>query len=212
MRLVLIRHGESTYNAEGRIQGQRDAPLSERGRAQAERVAQRLRGVPFDACYASDLARAADTARAIMQYHAETPFAMTPLLREICFGVFEGRTVPEIRDTYPDEYAEWDQDRHDYTPPGAESVADLHARAGRALAWVRGRGHEGTVLVVSHGGLLRSLIANALGLACEDRLRFHLDNTSLTIIEDEQWGPTLRLANDTSHLGPDAAFPAAWVV
>ena len=67
MRFLLVRHGESTYNAEGRIQGQQDAPLSARGRAQAEQIAARLRTYQFDACYASDLSRAADTARAIMR-------------------------------------------------------------------------------------------------------------------------------------------------
>src|SRR3954470_14964460 len=96
VRFLLVRHGESTYNAEGRIQGQQDAPLSERGRAQAERIAERVRGDAFDACFASDLSRAADTARAIMRYHSETPFEYTTLLREIRFGVFEGKIAPEI--------------------------------------------------------------------------------------------------------------------
>ena len=208
MRLMLVRHGESTYNAEGRIQGQEDAPLSARGRAQAERVAERLRAYQFDACYASDLSRAADTARAIMHHHPDVPFMFTTLLREIKFGVFEGKVMPEIEQSYPDEYAQWMENRRGFTPPGAESVEELHARAGRVLAWLRDRGREdGTLLVVAHGGIFISVVAQALGLPMEERYRFHFDNTAMTVIEDGRWGSRLLLANDTSHLGSDAAFP-----
>jgi len=207
VRLFLVRHGESTYNAEGRIQGQQDAPLSERGRQQAQWIGERLRSYDFDACYASDLARAADTARAIMRHHPDTPFAFTTLLREIGFGTFEGLLMPEIEKTYPDEYAQWMEARRDFTPPGAESVHELHDRAGRALAWLRDRGHEGTVLVVAHGGLLTSFLAQILDLGFDARYRFHFDNTAFTVVEDGIWGPRLLLCNDTSHLGSDAAFP-----
>lgn len=209
MRFLLVRHGESTYNAVGRIQGQEDAPLSERGRWQAERIAARLRGYEFAACYASDLSRAADTARAIMREHPDTPFEFVPLLREIAFGVFEGKILPEIEASYPDEYAQWIEDRRGFTPPGAESIPALHERAGRALAWLRARGHhaEATILVVAHGGIFVSFMAQILGLRLEDRYRFHFDNTSLTAIEDGPYGPRLLLANDTSHLGDTSPFP-----
>lgn len=207
MRLLLVRHGESTYNAEGRIQGQQDAPLSERGRRQAERLGERLRPYTFDACYASDLSRAADTARAIVRHHPTVPFESTPLLREIKFGIFEGRIVPEIEETFPEEYAEWMEDRQHFVPRGAESADDLYDRAGRALHWLRERAHDGTILVVAHGAILNSLLGQFLGFGPEARYRFHLDNTALTIVEDVPWGPRLLLANDTSHLGPDAAFP-----
>jgi broad specificity phosphatase PhoE len=206
VRFLLVRHGETTYNAEGRIQGQTDAPLSERGRWQAERIAERLRGYQFDACYASDLSRAADTARAIMRHHPETPFEFTTLLREIRFGVFEGKIAPEIAEAYPDEYALWMENRRGFTPPGAESIPELHERAGRALAWLREQGKE-TALVVAHGGIFVSFMAQVLNLDLEHRYRFHFDNTSLTVIEDGQWGPRLLLCNDASHLGDQAPFP-----
>ncbi|MCA1667160.1 MAG: histidine phosphatase family protein [Thermomicrobia bacterium] len=207
MRFLLVRHGESTYNAEGRIQGQQDAPLSERGRQQAERIGERLRTYQFSACYASDLSRAADTARAIMRHHPDLPFAFTTLLREIKFGTFEGRIRPEIAEMYPEEYALWTEARQDYVPPGAESGEDLAARAGRTLHWLRERGHEGTVLVVAHGAFLNAFLGQFLQLGVESRYRFHFDNTALAIVEDQPFGPRLLLANDTSHLGPDAAFP-----
>jgi broad specificity phosphatase PhoE len=206
VQFLLVRHGESTYNAEGRIQGQEDAPLSERGRWQAERIAERLRGYQFDACYASDLSRAADTARAIMRNHPETLFEFTTLLREIRFGVFEGKIAPEIAEAYPDEYALWMENRRGFTPPGAESIQQLHDRAGRALAWLREQGKE-TVLVVAHGGIFVSFMAQVLNLDMEHRYRFHFDNTSLTVIEDGQWAPRLLLCNDSSHLGDNAPFP-----
>jgi broad specificity phosphatase PhoE len=207
VRFLLVRHGESTYNAEGRIQGQQDAPLSERGHMQAARIAERLRSYQFDACYASDLSRAADTARAIMHYHPDVPFALTEILREIKFGIFEGRIMPEIEETYPEEYAEWIEARRDYVPPGAESMHDLYERAGRALDWLRGRGDDGTVLVVAHGAILNSFISRFLRIGPEGRHRFHFDNTALAVVDDELFGPRLLLSNDTSHLGPDSAFP-----
>ena len=207
MRFLLVRHGESTYNAEGRIQGQQDAPLSERGRQQAERVGERLRSYAFDACYASDLSRAADTARAIMRHHPDVPFAFVPLLREIKFGIFEGRIMPEIEEMYPEEYAQWMDDRRAFVPPGAESGDELSERAGRALRWLQGRGHEGTVLVVAHGAILNAFLGQFLQLDGESRHRFHFDNTALAVVEDKPFGPRLLLANDTSHLGPAAAFP-----
>ena len=207
MRFLLVRHGESTYNAEGRIQGQQDAPLSGRGWQQADRIGVRLRTYQFDACYASDLSRAADTARAIMQHHPDVPFAFTTLLREIKFGIFEGRIMPEIEEMYPEEYAQWMEDRRHFVPPGAESADDLAERAGRALRWLRERKHEGTVLVVAHGAILNAFLDQFLQLGGEGRYRFHFDNTALAVVEDEPFGPRLLLANDTSHLGPDAAFP-----
>jgi broad specificity phosphatase PhoE len=207
VRYLLVRHGESTYNAEGRIQGQEDAPLSERGKQQAERIGERLRTYVFQACYASDLSRAADTARAIMRHHPDVPFAYTTLLREIKFGIFEGRIMPEIEETFPEEYAAWMEDRQQYVPRGAESADDLYERAGRALRWLREQGHDGTILVVAHGAILNSFISQFLGVGPEGRHRFHFDNTGLTVLEDQYFGPRLLLANDTSHLGPDAAFP-----
>ncbi len=207
MRFLLVRHGESTYNAEGRIQGQQDAPLSERGQRQAERIGERLRSYQFDACYASDLTRAADTARAIMRHHPTVPFELTSLLREIRFGIFEGRIMPEIEEMYPEEYAQWMEDRRAFVPPGAESGDELSARAGRALRWLRERGHDGTVLVVAHGAMLNAFLGQFLHLDGESRHRFHFDNTALAVVEEEPFGPRLLLANDTSHLGPDAAFP-----
>jgi probable phosphoglycerate mutase len=204
---LLVRHGESVYNAEGRIQGQQDAPLSERGRRQAERLGERLRSYPFDACYASDLSRAADTARAIMRHHPDVPFKLTTLLREIKFGIFEGRIMPEIEEMYPEEYAQWMEDRRAFVPPGAESGDELSARAGRALDWLQERGHEGTVLVVAHGAILNAFLGRFLHLGGESRHRFHFDNTALAVVEETPFGPRLLLANDTSHLGSDAAFP-----
>lgn len=206
MRFLLVRHGESTYNAEGRIQGQQDAPLSERGRLQAERIGERLRTHRFDACYASDLSRAADTARAIMRHHPDVPFEFTTLLREIKFGIFEGRIMPEIEESFPEEYAQWMEDRRHFVPRGAESADDLYERAGRTLQWLSERGHDGAILIVAHGAILNSFISQFLQVGPEGRYRFHFDNTGLTILEDRPFGPRLLLANDTSHLGADAAF------
>ncbi len=198
----------------GAFRANRTPPSLMTGQAQAERIAERLAGYPFEACYASDLARAADTARAIMARHPDVPFEFVTDLREIAFGLFEGLTAPEIEARHPQEYARWMEGHglagtaiRTYTPPGAESAAALHARAGVALDGVRARGHTGDVLVVAHGGLLRSLVAQALKLSEDHRSAFHFDNTGLSVIEDEPWGASLRLLNDTSHLGAQSSFP-----
>ncbi|MHB8647576.1 MAG: histidine phosphatase family protein, partial [Thermomicrobiales bacterium] len=119
----------------------------------------------------------------------------------------EGRIMPEIEEMYPEEYAQWMENRRHFVPPGAESGEDLFARAGEALRWLQERGHDGTVLVVAHGAILNAFLAQFLRLGVAGRFAFHFDNTALAVVEDRPFGPRLLLANDTSHLGPDAAFP-----
>lgn len=207
VQFLLVRHGQTQYNADGRVQGHIDIPLNEVGAWQAERIGERLKQYRPSAIFSSDLSRAADTARAIAAHHPGISHLKTELLREVHYGVFDGMYLPEIKDTYPEEYLQWREGDIGYTPPKAESIYEQRARASRAVNWVREHCAEGTIVIVSHGGIMRALVANLLDLGIDQQVRFHFDNTSLTALEDTPRGMSLRLANDTSHLGERAAFP-----
>jgi broad specificity phosphatase PhoE len=208
-RILLVRHGQSTYNAEWRVQGQQDAPLSDLGRQQAERIADRLASYPIERVISSDLSRAHDTATAIVSRHPGLAIEATPLVREMRMGKFEGHLFSKIEETWPDEYVQWREGHLHYTAEGAESLDEQWARMAAALEFVhdRSRGLERDLLVVFHGGVMRTLLAIVLGMSKEQQYRFHFDNTALTIIENTPRGWSLRLYNDTSHLREGSPHP-----
>ena len=202
-RWFLVRHGETEWNRVGRAQGQADPPLNQAGREQAEAVAVRLAPVAFEAAYASDLRRAADTARPVMRGR-DTPIAYRRALREKSFGEWEGITYEEVRRRYPAMLEELFDERPAFAPPGGESDLELFARAAGAAARIAERhaGTDGNILVVSHGGTLRAMIVSMLGLPVESMWRLRLSNAGLSVITTfDGGGATIDLLNDTSHLG-----------
>jgi glucosyl-3-phosphoglycerate phosphatase len=157
VRLVLWRHGQTRWNAEGRFQGQTDIPLDETGEQQAERAARLLAGLRPDAIYCSDLARALATAAPLARL---TGLTVTPDkdLRERYGGRWEGLTDTEIRTRYPLEHARW-------APPSGESSAAVAERAAGALERIAAALEAGSLaVVVSHGAALRLGAAQVLGL------------------------------------------------
>ena len=157
VRLLLWRHGQTLWNAEGRFQGQTDIPLDEFGVQQAENAARRLAALRPTAIISSDLSRAMSTAAPLARL---TGLSVTPDkdLRERHGGAWEGLTDLEIRDRYPAERAAWQ-------PPGGERTATVAERAGAALARIAGSMSPGTLtVVVSHGAALRLGAAWLLGL------------------------------------------------
>jgi probable phosphoglycerate mutase len=152
----LVRHGESTWNVLGIIQGQSDqATLTSRGRLQAQQAAQRLGSQPIEAIFSSDLLRTRETA-AIVARPFGLPFSVDPALRERCFGEFEGAPSETLRpeitgiidDRVVDPYAR---------PAGGESLEDLYARAAGFVDELIDHGHGGDVIVVAHGGSIRAI-------------------------------------------------------
>ena len=155
-RWFLVHHGETEWNRDGRIQAHSDVPMSDAGREQARRTADRLADVAFSAAYASDLAR--ETAEIILA-HNPAP----PPLRELSFGQLEGLTWAEIHPRSPriaGRLEDADRDM-DLAPAGGESLHDAFARQRRFL--LRASGHEGNVLVAGHGGTLRVFAMLLLG-------------------------------------------------
>ncbi len=168
--LLLVRHGETAWNREGRFQGHADPPLSPVGRRQAAELADELEACPPTAVYASDLRRAVQTAE-IVAARFGLPLDTDPGLREVDVGEWSGLTWPEIRARFPDGV-----DRHDARGYGWELGESYEQMADRALASLRriaGR-HDGErVLVVVHGGTMRALAAYIEGVPIVEHRRRH---------------------------------------
>jgi probable phosphoglycerate mutase len=198
MHLYFIRHAESAYNAEGRIQGQTDIGLSARGLRQAHALALALATHEIDAIYASPLQRAHQTA-AILAQQLELPVRTDPRLQEIHAGIFQGLLWSEIRRSHPSEAERWLAQEPDFVIPGGESRRELGQRGRAALETIRAQGHR-AVAVVSHGGLLAAAIKELLEIPA-DRIPFQLLNASIT---RAVWQHELRLEtlNQIEHLLP----------
>lgn len=202
MKLLLIRHGQSVGNAEGRVQGIFDSPLSDEGRAQARALGRRLEreGWQPAAVYASNLSRALETAE-IAAAGFEAPIVPDARLREYDVGVLNGIIWKDIEHLYPEI---WHGLRNSpvWVPiPGEEGAEAFHERLAAALADIQSRHGEGEeVALVSHGGSLGMILTHLLGLDIGRNTPFHFGNASLSIVEFGRRGPVLSLLNDTCHL------------
>ena len=199
-RLFIVRHGETPWNAEGRLQGHADIDLSEKGRQQAVAVAKRMADIPIDVAYCSDLARARHTAEIALEYR-DVPLRSTEGLRERYYGVFEGLTMEERRAKFPDEFAASLVKDLDFAAPGGESARGMLARMTPVMSEIKERHLDETVLIVGHGGSLRSAVIALMAFPPEATWSFVMANCSLTVIDTFADNSVLRLYNDTSHLG-----------
>jgi alpha-ribazole phosphatase len=200
--LVLVRHGETVWNRDRRIQGHTDIGLSEEGHEQARRVASRLAREPIRAIYTSDLSRACQTARPVAKTLG-LPVNMSPLLREVGFGAWEGLTVAEVEARWPEEYAAWRQDSVSYRPPDGEQIEELQERTLACVAEIL-TAHPGeSVVVVGHGGSVKAILCGLMGFPLSLWRRLRVDNTGVSRLLFSPLGPTLTLFNDTSHLSEE---------
>ncbi|HJW90790.1 MAG TPA: histidine phosphatase family protein [Anaerolineales bacterium] len=165
-RLILIRHGETDWNVDGRWQGQADVPLNARGIAQAEETAQSLSNVKFAAIYSSDLARARQTAEVLARV-AGLPLRLDPRLREIHQGAWQGLRIPEIEARYAEAFRRRRENPLTVAPPGGETVLQVQARVLAAVADILARHPGQTVAVVSHGFALALILAHFRGVPTE---------------------------------------------
>jgi probable phosphoglycerate mutase len=149
-RLILVRHGETDWNTEGRYQGQSNVPLNANGLAQAEALAQQLGGESFAAIYSSDLARASQTAEALAAESGVTVH-YDPRLREIDQGEWEGLLVAEIQSRYAEAFERRRFDPLSTRPPGGESVGQVRQRVIEVLDEIRRKYPNATIAIVSHG-------------------------------------------------------------
>jgi alpha-ribazole phosphatase/probable phosphoglycerate mutase len=199
MLLYLIRHGETAWNADGRFQGQRNTPLSETGRAQAGVVARALASRHFDALYASDLARAAETADIVAAPHRLSPIHDLRL-REVSFGEWEGMSLPEVTERWPEAIAAWRADSLRTRPPGGETLESVLQRVADFTEELTRQHPNSDLCIVGHGGSLRAMVAHALGADLSIYRALRLDNCSISIIKVSDGRPSLLLFNDVCHL------------
>ncbi|NHZ36228.1 histidine phosphatase family protein [Massilia rubra] len=180
--IILIRHGETAWNAERRLQGHIDIALNDEGLRQADATADALASERIDLIVSSDLQRAALTADALARTRA-MPVQRDPLLRERCFGGFEGLLYAEIEQRFPVEFAAWQAREIDVPMPSGARVAEtfrqFYQRAVAAIIkW--GDAHPGqTLALVAHGGVLECAYRAALGLSLETPRDFPVLNASI---------------------------------
>ena len=194
MRLVLVRHADVDDAARGRCYGTLDVGLSEAGRAQAARLARALSAEPLDAVVSSPRVRALETATAIAAPHG-VEVGIEPGLRELDFGEFEGRTYDEIAASLPDVYAQWMTTPTTVRFPGGESYADLRARALAVVAALRDAQDDATIVAVTHGGVVRAVLSEALGIPAERIFRIAVEPASVSIVEWLDGEPLVRAVN-----------------
>jgi probable phosphoglycerate mutase len=175
--LILVRHGETDWNRNGRWQGQADAPLNDRGREQAESLADELSGEQVTAIYASDLSRARETAD-IIAARLGRPINVDPRLREVHIGGWSGLTTAEIEARFPDDVVRWHEGDPSHSFDGGETYAAMGERVVAALEEIAAHHPGEQVLVVLHGGPIRAMLAHASGITYEEQRhrREHLDN------------------------------------
>ena len=196
MRLILVRHGETEWNIRNRVQGQKGVPLNRKGKEQAKKVGLRLKNEQIDAIYSSDLTRARQTAAEIAKFH-RVPIHYDRLLRERSFGKFEGMLVNEWRKIRDKSSLP----AYLYRPPGGESYVDLQKRINKFLTSIKKKHGKHTVLVVSHGGVIRTFITviTKRPLASVHEIEQH--NAAVNMIELKRgYSPKIHYLNSTEHL------------
>ena len=203
MNLLLIRHGQSVANSEGRLQGQLDSPLTDQGREQARALAHRLvrEGWPVSAIHTSDLRRAAETAK-LLGSALQAPLFLDQRLREYDVGMLTGLNEDEIKHMYPEIWHALVHSPRWPAIPGEEGNHAFQKRIVSMLDDIRSNhDQDGSVAVVSHGRTLGMILAQLLGIDPDRRTTFRFGNTSLSVVELHSHRVVLASLNDLHHLG-----------
>lgn len=199
-RFIIVRHGETTWNKEGRYQGQQDTPLSERGREQGGRAARALKDIPIHAVYASPLRRSYETAEMCARYH-HLPVQQEPRLLEINHGAWEGRLAREVEEQYPELLRQWHTTVTDVRMPGGETLAEVQQRAMAAIYDIAVR-HDGqTVLIAGHDAVNKAVLCRCLDMPLDHFWFIKQDNTCINVLEYQDGRFRIVLLNSTCHLG-----------
>lgn len=199
-RIIAIRHGETAWNVDARIQGHTDIALNEQGEWQARQVADALADEPLAAIYSSDLRRAWATAQAIAA-RTQAPLAAEPALRERSFGIFEGQRFADIAASHPVDATRWRQRDPGYAPPEGESLQVLQQRASSAVDRLAGRHAGQQIALVAHGGLLDMLYRLATRQPLQAPRTWELGNAAINrLLWTPDTGLTLVGWADARHL------------
>ena len=202
-RILALRHGETAWNKDTRLQGHLDIPLNDTGRWQADRAAATLREEPIAAVYASDLSRARDTAQAIAQSHG-LPVGLHLGLRERAFGDFQGKTWEELETHHPEAARAWRQRIPDFAPGGGETLLQLRQRVEATFNELAARHLGEQIVIVAHGGVLDIVYRAATRLELQAPRTWLLANAAINRLLWTPEGLSLVGWADTSHLDDGA--------
>jgi broad specificity phosphatase PhoE len=197
LKLILVRHGETSWNRENRIQGQTDVELSDFGRIQADRLALSLKNEKFEAIVSSPLKRALETAKAIARFH---PFdiSLEKNLQELDHGDFESLTMQELQETHGNFLKAWLENPASFQMPNGESLLQLQERTWKIID-LRLKTSIDT-LVVSHGMAIMSILCKIQNINLSQARKMFVNTASKTVVEFKNGQGTITLLNDTSHL------------
>ena len=185
--IILIRHGETEWNSQQRMQGHSNSDLSSVGQAQIQALGEWMKNVPFDHIYSSDSLRAKQTAEAITQFSGHE-LKIDLRLREKNLGVFEGLTSEEARERHPEVFRLFKTAGSKYVIDEGESTQQLQDRALEIVDEIRIKHPEEHVLLVTHGGFIRVVMKHSLGLSLETPTRFLIRNTSVfRLVWEDKW-------------------------
>lgn len=198
-KLLLVRHGRSAWNTEGRIQGQADIPLDEIGWQQAQRVAERLKVEPIDAIYSSPLQRARVTAEMLAD-KLNLSITCDDRLMEYDFGVVSGLTWDGVVANHPEFARRWADDAWAVPIEGSEGRVHFAARVLGTMNDIIARHPQQQVAVVAHGGTFSVYLAKMLGLDLQRRHPFHFGNASISLVEMDNGVFHIHFLNDQCHL------------
>ena len=198
-RLLVIRHGETVWNVEGRVQGYMDSPLTPAGEAQAAALGRRFAGEPPHAVYSSDLGRTRQTVAPLVEATG-LDLRLDEGLRERCYGVFEGMTYAEVAERHPQEYERFRNRDPDFAPPGGESARQFRERILAAFDAIATRHRGEDVAVVTHGGVLTVLFREARGVPLGIRTDIPMINASLNVVLRDAASWQIEAWADTAHL------------
>jgi probable phosphoglycerate mutase len=199
-RILAIRHGETDWNADTRLQGHTDIPLNNRGLWQAGQLARALAGADaINAIYSSDLQRAVVTAQTVAD-HVQAPLTQLAALRERGFGKFEGKTFCEIETLWPQEAQRWRQRETDWAPEGGETLERVHERVLGVLYELAARHVGQQIAIVAHGGVIDHFYRAATCLSLAAERTWSLGNAAINRLLWSPQGLTLVGWADTAHL------------
>lgn len=205
MNILLVRHGETPWNREGRYQGRTDIPLSETGQAQVKALGQRLAHLPIHIAYASPLSRAKNTAEAILAGRT-VPLWLDAGLLEISHGEWEGKLASDVEISHAEMFGVWrtSPGRHSPAGPGAETLGDVEARAWTVLEKAcRELGPNDTALIAAHDAVNRVILCRVLGIPLERVWSFRQAPASLNVLAGASLDElqVVRM-NDSEHVAP----------
>ena len=202
-RIIAIRHGETAWNVDTRLQGHLDIALNERGQWQARRAAQALADEDIAAIYTSDLSRARATAQAIADHNANPAARQVHPhtgLRERGFGIFEGQTYAQINLDWPEESRRWRQRDPHFAPQGGETLTELRERVTATVNALASQHVGEQIVLVAHGGVMDALYRLATHVAIEAPRSWELGNAAINRLLWTPDGLTLVGWSDTRHL------------